>query len=304
MLLWLKTWIDGLNKSDMTETLPIVLRPIQSDDIANCKLLSDVEGWNQTEKDWKLLVNNSQNVCLLAETGHKIIGTATAMNYSGEVVWIGMVLVEKSYRGRGIGKMLLSNLLNQLKSFKSVKLDATPAGQPLYEKLGFKSEYLIHRLTTPSMDNAQPFLSGITPELVLISDIPEITALDASVFGAERTSLMKSLINENSENSWCIKRNGRITAFALGRNGRKYHQIGPVFASSLIETIILISQTLLRLAGKPLVVDVPAQNIELINWLNSIGFVRQRDFVRMYLNENLCPGKPENQFLICGPEFG
>jgi ribosomal protein S18 acetylase RimI-like enzyme len=288
----------------MNEKLPMVFRTIKPDDIANCKLLSDAEGWNQTETDWKLLVNNSQNICLLAETGRKVIGTATAMNYSGEVAWIGMVLVEKAYRGRGIGKMLVSNLLNQLLSFKSVKLDATPAGQPLYEKLGFKSEYLIHRITTPSMDNAQPFLSGITPVAVLVSDIPEITALDASIFGAERTSLMKSLVNENLENSWCIKRNGRITAFALGRQGRKYHQIGPVFASSLIEAVILISQTLLRLDGKLLLLDVPANKVELINWLNSIGFVRQRDFVRMYLNENLCQGKPENQFLICGPEFG
>jgi ribosomal protein S18 acetylase RimI-like enzyme len=288
----------------MNKKLPIVFRTIEPEDIANCKMLSDAEGWNQTETDWKLLVNNSQNICLLAESGRKVIGTATAMNYSGEVAWIGMVLVEKAYRGRGIGKMLLSNLLNRLNSFKSVKLDATPAGQPLYEKLGFKNEYHIHRMTTPSMNNAQPFLSGITPEPVLISDIPEITVLDASIFGVERITLVSSLINENPENSWCIKRNGRITAFALGRQGRKYHQIGPVFASSLMETIILISQTLLKLAGKPLVLDVSTEKVELINWLNSIGFVRQRDFVRMYLNENLCPGKPENQFLICGPEFG
>jgi predicted GNAT family N-acyltransferase len=288
----------------MTEKLPIVLRTIQPEDISNCKLLSDAEGWNQTEKDWKLLAGNEQNVCLLAEIEHKIIATATAMNYSGEVAWIGMVLVENSYRGKGIGKMILSNLLNELRSFKSVKLDATPAGQPLYEKLGFKNEYLIHRMTTLSMKNAQPFLSGITPKPVLTSDIEEVVAFDTSVFGTERTFLMKSLINENPENSWCIKRNGRINAFALGRQGRKYHQIGPVFANSLIEAVILISQTLLKLAGKPLMLDVPAEKVELINWLNSIGFVRQRDFVRMFLNENLCQGKPEYQFLICGPEFG
>jgi GNAT superfamily N-acetyltransferase len=288
----------------MNEKQPIELRTILPKDIAGCKLLSDAEGWNQTEKDWKLLVGNEQNVCLLAENEQKNIGTATAMNYSREVAWIGMVLVDKAYRGRGIGKMLISNILNRLTSFKSIKLDATPVGQPLYEKLGFKNEYLIHRMTTSSKKISQPFLSGITPVPVLVSDIPEITALDTSIFGAERTSLVKSLISENPENSWCVKRNGKITAFALGRSGRKYHQIGPVFASSLIETIVLISQTLLKLAGKPLVVDVPAEKVELINWLNSIGFVRERDFVRMYLNENSCTGKPENQFLICGPEFG
>jgi predicted N-acetyltransferase YhbS len=288
----------------MNEKLPLILRSIQPEDIANCKLLSDAEGWNQTEKDWKILVNNPQSICLLAENEQKIIGTSTAMNYTGQVAWIGMVLVDKTYRGRGIGKMLVSNLLNQLNSYISVKLDATPAGQPLYEKLGFKSEYLIHRMTIPSMAISEPFLSGITPKPVLISDIPEVAALDTSVFGAERTSLITSLFNENPENSWCIKRIGIITAFALGRQGRNYHQIGPVFANSLIEAVILISQTLLKLAGKPVVVDVPAEKVELVNWLNSIGFVRQRDFVRMYLNENLCPGKPENQFLICGPEFG
>lgn len=290
----------------MNENLPVVLRTIQLEDIANCKLLSDAEGWNQTEEDWRLLVDNQQNVCLLAENRHKIIGTATAMNYSPEAAWVGMVLVEKAFRGRGFGKMLISNILNRLKSVKSVKLDATPAGQPLYAKFGFKKEYLIDRMTTPSLslDNFQPIISSIIPEPVLISDFPEIIALDASVFGTERTSLIKWLINENPGNSWSIKRNGRITAFALGRSGRKFQQIGPVFASSLIETIILISQTLLKLAGNPLVIDVPSSQVELINWLNSIGFVHQRDFVRMYLNENPCPGKLENQFLNCGPEFG
>ncbi len=288
----------------MTEKQPIVLRPIQSEDIANCKLLSDAEGWNQTEKDWKLLVNYSQNICLLAENEHKIIGTATAMNYSGKVAWIGMVLVEKAFRGMGIGKTLISNLLNQLHLFQSVKLDATPAGQPLYEKFGFKNEYLIHRMTTLSLDNFQPFQSGITPEPALISDIHEVIALDASIFGADRTTLISSLINENPENSLCIKRNGRITAFALGRLGRNFFQIGPVFATSILETTILISGILAKLAGKPIAVDVPADMSELIQWLISIGFVKQRNFVRMYLNQNPFPGKREYQYLICGPEFG
>jgi hypothetical protein len=60
----------------------------------------------------------------------------------------------------------------------------------------------------------------------------------------------------------------------------------------------------LKLNVDPIEVDVPANQVELINWLKSIGFTKQRDFVRMYLNENPYPGKPENQFLICGPEFG
>lgn len=267
-------------------------------------LLSCAEGWNQTEKDWQRLVDNPLNTCLLAESEHRIIATATAMNYSNEIAWIGMVLVDKAYRGKGISKMLLSGLLSRLNLCRSVKLDATPAGLPVYEKYGFKDEYIIHRMTTLSLDNFQPCNSGITPEPILFSDIHEVTALDTSIFGAERTFLIKSLIDDNPVNGWCIKKNGRITAFALGRNGRKYQQIGQVFAYTLEEAKVLISHKLLKLAGKPLVLDVLADKKELIHWLSSIGFTRQRDFVRMYLHTNPCKGKTENQFLICGPEFG
>jgi hypothetical protein len=81
-------------------------------------------------------------------------------------------------------------------------------------------------------------------------------------------------------------------------------QIGPVFAPTIEEAMVLISHILVKHTGQPVVVDVHADKIELIAWLNKIGFTRQRDFVRMYLNQNLCPGNPEKQFLICGPEFG
>lgn len=288
----------------MNENLPIQLRTIHKEDVANCKLLSDAERWNQTNTDWKLIINNSQSVCATDENNGKIIGTATAMNYSGQMAWIGMVLVEKAYRGKGIGKMLLSNILNQLHSFKSVKLDATPAGQPLYEKFGFKNEYLIHRMTTLSPDNFQSYISGMVPQPVLISDIPEISALDASVFGTERTPLITSLVNENPEYCRCIKRNGKITAFVLGRKGAKYSQIGPVCAKTTEEAKVLISQILEGHNNQAFVVDVGAEKTELITWLNKTGFIIQRDFVRMYLHENIYPGKPENQYLICGPEFG
>jgi ribosomal protein S18 acetylase RimI-like enzyme len=67
---------------------------------------------------------------------------------------------------------------------------------------------------------------------------------------------------------------------------------------------ILISKTLKEITDQPVVVDILNDKIELINWLQSLGFTRQREFVRMYKNENPFPGLTEKYFLICGPEFG
>ena len=274
------------------------------DDIGKCMLLSDAEHWNQTEMDWKRLTSGPQNHCLVAESENRIVGTATAMNYSNLLAWIGMVLVDKDYRGKGIAKILFSSLLNQLKSCKSIKLDATPAGQPVYEKFGFKNEYLIHRMIKSSEIILQDSESKTKPESIQPSDISEISSLDYSVFGAERNYLLSSLYKENSDKAFCIRHNDIITSFSLGRKGRNYFQIGPVVTQGTTEAKILILNLLEELCGEHIVVDVLADKLELIQWLKDKGFIHQRQFSRMYLHQNPFPGRVKNNYLICGPEFG
>ena len=278
---------------------------MEPSDIRDAMKLSNAEGWNQTENDWKLLIEIPENVCMVAECGNRVIGTTTAINYSNQVAWIGMVLVDKEYRGQGISKSLLTDVFKKLESCKSVKLDATPAGQQVYKKFGFTDEYLIARMTNASMknlptDDDNEILHGP----IQFEQIQEIIALDEIIFGANRTQLIKSLINEYPGKSLLLKRNNRLTGFALGREGTKYHQIGPVVASNTTDTKILIMKALTKLTNQPVVVDVLCDKEELLDWLDSIGFIKQRHFMRMYKKENSFPGVIDKQYLICGPEFG
>lgn len=284
---------------------PYQLKPLLIQDIGQAIKLSDAENWNQTKKDWSLLVRNPQNICLAAFDERKVVGTATAINYENKVAWIGMVLVDHDYRGRGISKMLLSGLFENLKACRSIKLDATPVGKPVYQKYGFKDEYLIHRMTTFSATvEILPTRTGFSPERVKSNDIPELVEYDKRVFGVKRKQLIEFLAKNDPDNVWMLKKNGRITGLVLGRKGARFHQIGPVLASNTEDAKILILKSLEKLVGRPVVVDIPDNKRELIEWLNTIGFIEQRQFIRMYQNENPYPGKSENQFLICGPEFG
>jgi len=287
----------------MTKT-DFIVRPIQPGDIVCGMNLSNAEGWNQTEEDWKLLVQNPQNICLLAECNQKIIGTTTAMNYANQVAWIGMVLVDKEYRGQGVSKLLLTSILKKLESFASIKLDATPAGQQVYKKFDFENEYLISRLVTGSMKNLSFNDDTVFAESIQLKDIEEVIAFDEHVFGTNRRPLIKSLIQRYPHKAWLLKRNNSIAGFALGREGNKYHQVGPVVGSTINDVQILIRKALKKLNNQPVVVDVLCDKEDLINWLASIGFTMQRHFVRMYKKENSFPGVVNEQYLICGPEFG
>ncbi len=108
------------------------LRKMQLSDMDGLMRLKDAEGWNQLEKDWALLISYKESVNLVAVVDDRIIGTVTAMNYANTVAWIGMMLVDRDYRGRGISKLLMLDAIDKLKKCKSIKLDATPAGRPVY----------------------------------------------------------------------------------------------------------------------------------------------------------------------------
>ena len=95
------------------EKTAFIIRSMNLNDIGDAMKLSTAEGWNQTDADWKRFIANPGNVCMVAECDNKIIGTTTAINYSNQEVWIGMVLVDKAYRGQGISKSLLAAIFKK-----------------------------------------------------------------------------------------------------------------------------------------------------------------------------------------------
>ena len=63
----------------------------------------------------------------------------------GPFTWISMVLVDPVARGRHVGTTLLQRGLELVGADATARLDATPAGEAIYRKLGFADEYRLAR---------------------------------------------------------------------------------------------------------------------------------------------------------------
>ena len=174
------------------------LRKMQLSDMDGLMSLKDAEGWNQLEKDWALLISYKESVNLVAVLDDRIVGTVTAINYANTVAWIGMMLVDRAHRGRGISKLLMLDAIDNLKKCKSIKLDATPAGRPVYLKLGFIIEYTLYRMTNPSASKISPGDNPLDTQKIRPADIVEVAAYDKSVFGSDRTELITLQIGRAS----------------------------------------------------------------------------------------------------------
>src|SRR5882762_7851054 len=127
----------------------MVMRTMTKADIPGGMRLKDLAGWNQTDNDWVRFLDADQEGSFVVELDGAVRGTAVTINYQARFAWVGMVLVDPDYRGRGIGTRLLERCIEYLDAIRMpcIKLDATPLGKPIYEKLGFVAEYEIERWT-------------------------------------------------------------------------------------------------------------------------------------------------------------
>jgi hypothetical protein len=191
-----------------------------------------------------------------------------------------------------------------VKHVESVKLDATPAGEPLYRKLGFIEEYKIFRMTCDALNFHSNRISGRELHKINQDNISLVLKLDRAIFGADRGYLLRKLLNENPGRAFYHKNDNCPDGYILGRTGSRFNYIGPLCTLTSDSAKPLLSVLLESLNDQPVALDIHEDKVDLINWLETTGFVKQRYFVRMYRTINPYPGRVSEQYLICGPEFG
>lgn len=280
----------------------IVVRQMVASDIPGAMQLVSAENWNQTKVDWLMFLELNPNLCLVASYDGKVIGTVTAINYNNEVAWIGMMLVSKMYRGLGVSKNLLNTIINKLKNCKSIKLDATDAGIPVYRKLGFQEELKIDRMVVTSFSTTMRNKNRDIIRLISEKDMLELSKLDFNFFGANRIGLIDFLKKKNK--AWCLIRERAIVGYVFVRPGRNFFQLGPLMAETIDDAINLIETILEHNMEQSIVIDVLHGQFKFRQRLVDLGFNFERSFVRMYLKDNSFAGVVNKQFLIAGPELG
>jgi len=272
-------------------------------DIPGAVRLNALAGWNQTESDWERFLAASPNGCLVVADAAKVVGTTTTVSYEDRFAWIGMVLVDPEFRNRGIGTRLLRRMIEYLDDagIPTLKLDATPLGKPLYEKLGFVSEYEIERWT---LKRAAPVERVLNAAPLPTEQLSEIVAYDRDVFGADRSALLRALHRDRSDLTLAVRSGRYMQGYAFGRHGRFADHLGPWMARDADSAEKLLRDFLERSSRDTVIADALKSNAAAGETLHSAGFTVTRPLTRMYRGPNRFPGKPESLCAILGPEFG
>ncbi len=280
----------------------IQIRVMTLADVSFGMRLKEQAGWNQVESDWRRLFTMQPDGCFIAELRGIKAGTVTTSRF-GPVAWIAMMLVDEGFRGRGIGRALMSHALDYLDAHdvRSVRLDATPLGRPLYESLGFVAESILARHV--GMLPRSHVHESISPAEITPRDgFARIAAFDFSATGTQRGQLLQRLFDEHPDSFHAVEEGGKITGYGLARPGSKAVRIGPCVATAPAGPLLL-DQARRQYAGETVTLDIPLDNAPAIELVDSWGLTETSRLTRMTAG----PRVAEHLELIwasAGPEKG
>lgn len=132
--------------------LKIQIRKVEKQDLdfvykAICELESEVLDFEVFEMIFNENISNQKNLYLIAENGNEGLGfvsfhTQNLLHHCGLVGEIQEFFIHKKYRGQGVGRLLINEILdfaekNDLKSIEVTTNKKRVENVAIYENLGF-----------------------------------------------------------------------------------------------------------------------------------------------------------------------
>lgn len=260
------------------------IRTLTTVDIPAAMALSEVAGWNQTEADWRRLLQLEPAACLAIEADGKVVASTTLVCFQDQLAWLGMVLTHPCYRKRGFARRLVETALEiaDARKIRSVKLDATEQGLALYRTLGFREEQVVERWSGAGRNSPLP------DSLPALSDTH--LELDFQAFGADRFRVLNALPETGYS-----EQNG----FAFCRPGARATHLGPCVSESA-ECAERLIERCLSVSGGQWYWDLLATNQSAVQIARQFDFKVNRTLVRMVRGLDL---RASESFIYAGSGF-
>ncbi len=282
-----------------TDAGTVALRRLTAADLPAAHALSRAVGWPHRLEDWQLML--APSIGFAAEADGALVGTALCWPYGDRVATVGLVLVAADRQGRGIGRRLMAAAL-EAAGPRTVLLNATQAGLPLYRALGFAPIGTVHQLQGADLSvPVAPLRPGERLRPIGRGDEAALAALDADATGMPRPAVMAALLG--AAEGVILERDGEAVGFALFRRFGRGHVIGPVAAPDIDGAKALISHWIGAGNGRFIRIDVP-EDSGLVDWLGGLGLMPAGPGITMARGTPPARGRRVRSFAIATQAMG
>ena len=275
------------------------------EDIKTALPLINAEGWQYTSEELERMQRmDPEGTFFFVEDEPLAVVTCVTYGHTGV---IGHLVVAKEARGRKIGQSLLRRAIDYCEGAgaQSMILYATSEGESLYRKFGFK----VARTTFGAQKAwSEEHIKSPSPcSMVKEEDLGEICAIDARLFGDDRSKLLHLLYEEFPGHSWKLERNGRLVGYAMGRKTNAGCDFGPwACLAGPKEDADLLMKAVLRSFGRSgdFFLGVFRDNTNAVEIFKTLPVVKEWTTTLMVRGANRYASEIEHSFGVAAFELG
>jgi len=252
------------------------------DDFDFAVRLTDQMNWDMTDQDFRFMTTLEPEGCFVLLSDKEKVGIATTISY-GKIGWFGNLIVEKAYRNRGAGSLLVNHSIKYLKGRKveTIGLYSYVNKIPFYERIGFRkdSDFIVlkGRAIAYSREAEGRSITG--------NDMSSIVDYDALCFGGNRGKLLKPLLGISHNVSHMSAENGRIVGYSIAKVYDDTAELGPLICDQgHSETAIsLLNSSLNDLEGHEVSLCLSTEQSDVAKALKKLHFRDVFPVTRMFL---------------------
>jgi GNAT superfamily N-acetyltransferase len=218
-----------------------------------------------------------------------VVGTGCCVAYpDGGFGWIGLVATLTGFQRQGIGTAITEHLSTVLAGHGcAAVLDASLAGGPVYERMGFTDCGFTRVMAFIGGGSALTSDEGCDP--LTSDDLDDVVRFDSPRFGASRRELLAMAIAQQPDRALVLRRRGKIAGYLVAQDGT----LGPLVTDTSESLTALIAAALRLEWPTPPRINVPPESGHVAT-LQRLGFEHRRELRHMRRGIGPLPGRRES----------
>lgn len=189
------------------------IREMAATDVDAAVALARAQGWRDRRRFYEFVLRTRTCRPLVGVIEGRVVATGLG-TVSLPVGWIGAIAVEEGLRRRGFGRAMTEAICEALRAAGCVtlSLEATDAGRPLYERMGFRVVTSYHQLQAERLPEPPVVPAGARVRRIATADLPAISGLDRHATGEDRSAALGVLAEVGG---WILEGEGAVRGFLL-----------------------------------------------------------------------------------------
>lgn len=283
------------------------LRKMRPSDVEDVLELTRQESWGLGLDDVAIVLELSPDHSVVMEQDGRVVGGVTVA-VSGPRATLGQVIVDSEHRGRGIGRSMLSAVLEELDraGVEKVELIGMKGTDRLYEGFGFRAAEGITLLSGQPVPGRSGKDERAELRPVGREEVDELRRLVSGTIGTDRWPYVSAFMERASSFALGLFEGDALRGFIQGRTSDSGNDIGPWILERPQNALAgsMLSSALDRMGPVKTYSFVPSSQAVSAGALKEHGVsepLEMKRFVRSR-GTGLAPF-PESVLAVCSAEF-